>query len=111
MRRWLECYEQWTKVSISRSCFFNVTPPLLLPMIVHAGADRAISSLAGVTGNRCQRTMLRQGGCMGQQIISVELASRDHRHVVAPGLIESPPQETCSAEQIEAWVPMKRMGS
>lgn len=109
--------EQWTKViDLSLNGFFNVTQPLLLPMIgTRWGRIVSISSLAGITGNRGQTNYAAaKAGLHGaSKSLAIELASRGITvNVVAPGLIESPAtRDAFKPEQIEALVPMKRVGT
>jgi len=108
--------EQWTKViDLSLNGFFNVTQPLLLPMIgTRWGRIVSISSLAGVTGNRGQTNYAAaKAGLHGaSKSLAIEVASRGITvNVVAPGLIESAStRQAFRAEQIETMVPMKRVG-
>ncbi|OQW35413.1 MAG: 3-oxoacyl-[acyl-carrier-protein] reductase [Nitrospira sp. SG-bin1] len=109
--------EQWRRVvDLSLNGFFNVTQPLLLPMIrTRWGRIVSISSLAGVIGNRGQTNYAAaKAGLQGaSKSLAVELASRGITvNVVAPGLIESPAiRNAFSPEQIESMVPMKRVGT
>jgi 3-oxoacyl-[acyl-carrier protein] reductase len=109
--------EQWTKViEVSLHGFFNITQPLLLPMIgTRWGRIISISSVAGVIGNRGQTNYAAaKAGLHGaSKSLAIELASRGITvNVVAPGLIESPAtRASFKPEQIEAIVPMKRVGT
>ena len=109
--------EQWMRViDLSLNGFFNVTQPLLLPMIgTRWGRIVSISSLAGVMGNRGQANYAAaKAGLHGaSKSLAIELASRGITvNVVAPGVIDSPSvRETFKPEQIEAMVPMKRAGT
>lgn len=110
-------HEQWTRViDLSLNGFFNVTQPLLLPMIgTRWGRIVSISSLAGVTGNRGQTNYAAaKAGLHGaSKSLAIELASRGITvNVVAPGLIESPAtSDSFKAEQVATLVPMKRVGT
>jgi 3-oxoacyl-[acyl-carrier protein] reductase len=109
--------EQWTGViDVSLHGFFNVTQPLLLPMIgTRWGRIVSISSLAGVTGNRGQTNYAAAKAALhgASKSLAVELASRGITvNVVAPGLIESPStRASFKPEHINAMVPMKRVGT
>ncbi|MDQ3564777.1 MAG: 3-oxoacyl-ACP reductase FabG [Pseudomonadota bacterium] len=109
--------EQWQDViAVSLHGFFNVTQPLLLPMIgTRWGRIISISSLAGVLGNRGQANYAAaKAGLHGaSRSLALELASRGVTvNVVAPGIIASPMIERAfKPAQIEALVPMKRAGT
>lgn len=108
--------DQWSRViDLSLNGFFNVTQPLLLPMIgTRWGRIVSISSLAGVIGNRGQTNYAAaKAGLLGaSKSLAVEVASRGVTvNVVAPGLIESASTRAVfNPEQIETMVPMKRAG-
>jgi len=108
--------EQWrTVIDLSLNGFFHVTQPLLLPMIgTRWGRIVSISSLAAVMGNRGQTNYAAaKAGLHGaSKSLAIELASRGITvNVVAPGLIESSAtRDSFRPEQIEALVPMKRVG-
>lgn len=110
-------HEQWARVvDVSLNGFFNVTQPLLLPMIgTRWGRIISISSIAGVTGNRGQTNYAAaKAGLHGaSKSLAMELASRGITvNVVAPGLVQSPNTEGAFTQnQVEAIVPMKRMGT
>ncbi len=109
--------EQWTRViDVSLHGFFNITQPLLLPMIrTRWGRIITLSSVAGVIGNRGQTNYAAaKAGLHGaSKALALELASRGVTvNVVAPGLVSSPMTEQAfTQEQVEALVPMKRMGT
>ncbi len=108
---------QWTSViDVSLNGFFNVTQPLLMPMMrTRWGRIITISSLSGVIGRRGQTNYsAAKAGLHGaSKSLAYEVASRGITvNVVAPGLIESPAtQKTFTQEQIESLVPMKRSGT
>lgn len=108
--------EQWTRViDVSLNGFFNVTQPLLMPMIAKRwGRIINLSSLAAVMGNRGQvNYAAAKAGLHGAtKSLALELASRGITvNAVAPGIIVSPMTESSfSKETINTVVPMKRAG-
>lgn len=108
--------EQWTSViDVSLNGFFNVTQPLLMPMIGKRwGRIINLSSLAAVMGNRGQvNYAAAKAGLHGAtKSLALELASRGITvNAVAPGIIVSPMTESAfPAEVIDRMVPMKRAG-
>ncbi|CAG9271808.1 3-oxoacyl-(acyl-carrier-protein) reductase [Paraburkholderia unamae] len=108
--------EQWRRViDVSLNGFFNVTQPLLMPMIrTRRGRIVNIASLAGVMGNRGQANYAAaKAGLIGAtKSLSLELASRGITvNAVAPGIIASPMVERAfPAERIKQLVPAQRAG-
>lgn len=108
--------QQWRDViDINLNGFFNVTQPLLLPMMATRwGRIINISSIAGIMGNRGQANYAAaKAGLHGaSKSLALELASRGITvNVVAPGIIASPmTQQAFSDDAIKAMVPMKRAG-
>lgn len=107
---------QWHPViDVSLHGFFNVTRPLLLPMLRSRwGRIIGIASVAALTGNRGQANYAAaKAGLIGaSKSLAIELASRNVLvNVVAPGIIES---EMAAAAfdpaRIAALVPMRRAG-
>ncbi|HEY0418376.1 MAG TPA: 3-oxoacyl-ACP reductase FabG [Acetobacteraceae bacterium] len=109
--------EQWARViDVSLNGFFNVTQPLLLPMLRGRwGRIVSISSVSALLGNRGQANYAAaKAGLHGAtRSLALELASRGVTvNAVAPGLIASPMAEAAfTAEQVAALVPMKRAGT
>jgi 3-oxoacyl-[acyl-carrier protein] reductase len=109
--------DQWSRViDVSLNGFFNVTQPLLMPMIRQRwGRIVNISSVAAVAGNRGQTNYAAaKAGLHGvTRSLALELASRGITvNTVAPGIIASPmADKVFSAEQIARLVPMKRAGT
>jgi 3-oxoacyl-[acyl-carrier protein] reductase len=108
--------EQWSHViDVSLNGFFNVTQPLLLPMIrTRWGRIINISSVAAVMGNRGQANYAAaKAGLHGAtRSLALELASRGITvNTVAPGIIASPAIEGAFPQDaIDRLVPMKRAG-
>jgi 3-oxoacyl-[acyl-carrier protein] reductase len=108
--------EQWARViDVSLNGFFNVTQPLLMPMIGKRwGRIVNISSVAAITGNRGQANYAAaKAGLHGAaKSLSLELASRGITvNTVAPGIIASPMAAGAfPKEAIDRLVPMKRAG-
>lgn len=109
--------EQWSSViDVSLNGFFNVTRPLLLPMMAERwGRVINISSVAALTGNRGQANYAAaKAGLHGAtKSLAIELASRGVTvNAVAPGIIATDMSEDAfSREAIERLVPMKRAGT
>ena len=107
---------QWKRViDVSLNGFFNVTQPLLMPMIrTRWGRIVNIASVAGVMGNRGQANYAAaKAGLIGAtKSLSLELASRGITvNAVAPGIIASPMIEGAfPPERIKQIVPAGRAG-
>ncbi len=108
--------EQWQDViNVSLNGFFNVTRPLVMPMISSRfGRIVSLSSIAAITGNRGQVNYAAAKAALhgASKSLALELASRSITvNVVAPGIIQSPmTDEVFDAEKIAQLVPMKRAG-
>jgi 3-oxoacyl-[acyl-carrier protein] reductase len=109
--------DQWSHViAVSLGGFFNVTQPLLLPMIgTRWGRVITISSVSALLGNRGQTNYAAaKAGLHGaSKSLALEVASRGVTvNVVALGFIESRMiEQGCKPEKIGALVPMKRAGT
>lgn len=109
-------FEQWRSVlAVSLDGFFNVTQPLLLPMLrTRWGRVIAVSSISALFGNRGQVNYAAAKSALHGAIKSLarEIGSRGATaNVVAPGLIESRSiNERFDAKMIAEMVPMKRAG-
>lgn len=108
--------EQWSRViDVSLNGFFNVTQPLLMPMMsTRWGRIINLSSVAAITGNRGQvNYAAAKSGLHGAtKSLALELASRKITvNAIAPGIISSPMiEDVFDKKQIEQLVPMKRAG-
>jgi 3-oxoacyl-[acyl-carrier protein] reductase len=109
--------EQWSRViDVSLNGFFNVTQPLLMPMIrTRWGRIVNISSVTALVGNRGQTNYAAaKAGLQGAaRSLALEVASRGITvNTVAPGIIASPVADAAfPPEMIDRLVPMKRAGT
>lgn len=108
---------QWDRViDVSLNGFFNVTQPLMLPMLrTRYGRIVNISSVAAIAGNRGQVNYAAAKSALhgATKALAQEVASRGVTvNVVAPGIIESPMiQGSFDAETVARIVPMRRVGT
>lgn len=107
--------EQWQSVlNLSLNGFYNMTQPLLLPMMATRwGRIINISSVAGLIGNRGQTNYAAaKAGLHGAtKSLALELASRGITvNAVAPGIINTSMSEDFDDEKIRQLVPMQRAG-
>ncbi|MDO9151488.1 MAG: 3-oxoacyl-ACP reductase FabG [Methylotenera sp.] len=108
---------QWHRViDVSVHGFFNVTQPLMMPMIRSRwGRIINVSSISGITGNRGQTNYSAAKGALNAatKSLSQEVASRGITvNAVAPGIIQTSMSEsTFDAQAIANMVPMKRAGT
>ena len=109
--------EQWHRViDVSLHGFFNVTQPLMMPMIRSRwGRIINVSSVAALTGNAGQVNYSAAKGALNSatQSLAREVASRGITvNAVAPGIIATAMSEQAfDAETIKRMVPMKRAGT
>jgi len=108
--------DQWRGVvDVSLNGFFNVTRPLLLPMMATRwGRIVAISSVSAILGNRGQANYAAaKAGLIGAvRSLAREVASRGVTvNTVAPGIIASPATAAMDAARIAEIVPMRRAGT
>ena len=107
---------QWRSVvDVNLNGFFNVTQPLLLPMLgTRWGRIVTVSSVSALIGNRGQVNYAAAKAALhgATKSLALELASRGVTvNVVAPGVVESPATaKAFPAERIKTLVPMQRAG-
>jgi len=108
--------EQWHRViNTSVDGFFNVTQPLLMPMIrTRWGRIVNTTSVTALTGNRGQVNYAAAKGALNAatKSLALEVASRGITvNAVAPGIIATTMSDgVFDAETIARLVPMKRAG-
>jgi 3-oxoacyl-[acyl-carrier protein] reductase len=109
--------QQWHRVvDLSINGFYNVTQPLMLPMIrTRWGRIVSITSVAALLGNRGQVNYAAAKGAVNAatKALSLEVASRGITvNAVAPGIIATAMSKGAFDEAaIQDIVPMKRAGS
>ncbi|MCK9364691.1 MAG: 3-oxoacyl-ACP reductase FabG [Syntrophales bacterium] len=101
-------------IDTTLSGFYNVTKPLLKPMLAKKrGAIVSISSISALVGNRGQTNYsAAKAGLIGaSRALASEAARAGVRvNVVAPGLIETEMTKAVPREHIKQLIPMGRMG-
>jgi 3-oxoacyl-[acyl-carrier protein] reductase len=108
---------QWHRViDLSVNGFYNVTQPLMMPMIrTRWGRIINLSSVAALVGNRGQVNYAAAKGALNAatKALSLEVASRGITvNAVAPGIISTGMGDAAfDAAAIGAIVPMKRAGT
>ncbi len=109
--------DQWRRVlDVSVNGFYNVTQPLMLPMIRSRwGRVISLSSVTALIGNRGQVNYAAAKGALNAatKSLSLEVASRGITvNAVAPGIIASDMSDSVfDAPTIANLVPMKRAGT
>lgn len=108
--------EAWDRVlRTNLDGFYNVAHPLVMPMLRGHDGGRvvAISSIAGIAGNRGQANYAasKAGIIAASKSLAQELAKRGVTvNCVAPGLIETDMIAGAPVEEIAARIPMRRLG-
>jgi 3-oxoacyl-[acyl-carrier protein] reductase len=109
--------EQWQRViAVSVDGFYNVTQPLILPMIrTRWGRIVNISSVSALLGNRGQVNYAAAKGALNAatRALALEVASRGITvNAVAPGILASGMGAGAfDASTVRKMVPMQRAGS
>jgi len=109
----LEDWEAVTRTSLDG--FFNVTRPLMMPLVHHKwGRIINIASLSGLVGNRGQvNYSAAKAGLIGAtRSLAQELAKRHVTvNAVAPGLIDTDMVRGLPLGEITRQIPMRRLGT
>jgi 3-oxoacyl-[acyl-carrier protein] reductase len=105
----------WSAVTrTSLDGFFNVTQPLVMPMVRQRwGRIISIASISGTMGNRGQTNYAAaKAGLIGAtKSLSFELAKRNITvNAVAPGLIDTDMLASVPVDEIKKVIPMRRLG-
>ncbi len=109
--------DDWNSViDVALKGFFNVTQPLLLPMIrTRWGRIVTMTSVSGILGNKGQvNYSAAKAGLHGAtKALALELGSRGITvNAVAPGVITTPATDRLfDADTLHRMVPMKRAGA
>jgi len=109
--------EDWDSVlRTNLDGFYNVLHPLVMPLVRRRDGGRiiAISSVAGVIGNRGQvNYSAAKAGLIGAtKALAVELGKRRITvNCVAPGLVETAMTDDLPLDEILAMVPLRRAGT
>ena len=108
--------EAWDRVvGASLTGFYNVTRPLVMPMVRRRfGRIISMSSVSGLIGNRGQvHYAAAKAGLIGAtKSLARELGKRKITvNAVAPGLIETEMSEHAPADKMLELVPARRMGT
>ncbi|MBS1111228.1 MAG: 3-oxoacyl-[acyl-carrier protein] reductase [Anaeromyxobacteraceae bacterium] len=107
--------EDWERVTrTTLDGFFNVTRPLVMPMVRRRwGRIVNISSVSGLTGNRGQvNYAAAKAGLIGAtRALALEVAHRGITvNAIAPGLIDTEMIAHAPVEEIKKHIPMRRIG-
>jgi 3-oxoacyl-[acyl-carrier protein] reductase len=107
---------QWRRViDVSLHGFFNVTQPLVLPMIrTRWGRIVNMASVSAVAGNRGQANYAAAKGALisATRALALELGKRGVTvNAVVPGLIDTAMGAEFPPERLRELVPLQRAGS
>jgi 3-oxoacyl-[acyl-carrier protein] reductase len=107
--------DDWHAVTrTSLDGFFNVTQPLIMPMVRQRwGRVISIASISGTLGNRGQTNYAAaKAGLVGAtRSLALELAKRNITvNAIAPGLIETDMLAQAPVDELKKLIPMRRLG-
>lgn len=107
---------QWHRViDVSLHGFFNVTQPLVLPMVrTRWGRILNMASLSAIAGNRGQANYAAAKGALvsATRTLAIELGKRGVTvNAIAPGLIATAMSADFPQERLHALVPLQRAGT
>jgi 3-oxoacyl-[acyl-carrier protein] reductase len=107
---------QWHRVlDVSLHGFFNVTQPLVLPMLrTRWGRIVNMASVSAIAGNRGQANYAAAKGALvsATRTLALELGKRGVTvNAVAPGLIDTEMSAAFPEERLRALVPLQRAGT
>jgi len=107
---------QWRRVlDVSLEGFFNVTQPLVMPMIrTRWGRIVNMASVSAIAGNRGQVNYAAAKGALvsATRALALELGKRGITvNAVAPGLIATPMSEGFPEARLRELVPLGRAGT
>jgi 3-oxoacyl-[acyl-carrier protein] reductase len=107
--------DEWTRVTrTSLDGFFNVTQPLVMPMVRKRwGRIINVTSISGLIGHRGQTNYsAAKAGLIGAtRSLAQELAKRNITvNAIAPGLIETEMLANLDLAMLKKLVPMQRLG-
>jgi len=108
-------WQQWESVTrTSLDGFFNVTHPLVMPMVKQKyGRIITMSSVSAISGNKGQvNYAAAKAGLIGAtKALAIELARRKITvNAVAPGLIDTDMIEDVPDFVVQQMIPMRRIG-
>jgi 3-oxoacyl-[acyl-carrier protein] reductase len=106
-------WETVTRTSIDG--FYNVTQPLVMPMVrARWGRIVNVSSVSGMTGNRGQVNYSAAKAALigATRALSQELAKRNVTvNAIAPGLIDTDMIQDAPIDELVRMIPMRRLGT
>ena len=109
--------EEWDAVlRTNLDGFYNVLKPLVMPMVRRRDGGRIVtlSSVAGLAGNRGQANYSASKGGLqsATKTLALELAKKKvTANCVAPGFIDTDMVAGLARDEVEATVPLRRMGT